>query len=44
VNIIPHTYNITNIKTWDQGSIVNIEFDILGKYIDRFFKVLNYHK
>jgi riboflavin synthase len=40
VNIIPHTYNITNIKTWDQGSIVNIEFDILGKYIDRFFKVL----
>jgi len=44
VNIIPHTYNITNIKTWDQGSIVNIEFDILGKYIDRFFKVLNYYK
>ncbi|MCX7809917.1 MAG: riboflavin synthase [Leptospiraceae bacterium] len=44
VNIIPHTYNITNINTWDQGSIVNIEFDILGKYIDRFFKVLNYYK
>ncbi|MFN3247430.1 MAG: riboflavin synthase [Leptonema sp. (in: bacteria)] len=44
VNIIPHTYNITNIKTWDQGSIVNIEFDILGKYIDRFFKVLKYYK
>lgn len=35
VNIIPHTFKVTNIKSWKIGSIVNIEFDILGKYIYR---------
>ncbi len=35
VNIIPHTYKITNIKKWQKGTIVNLEFDILGKYFHR---------
>ncbi len=35
VNIIPHTYKITNVKKWKKGSLINIEFDILGKYIYR---------
>ena len=35
VCIIPYTYEHTNFKTIQQGSIVNIEFDILGKYISR---------
>lgn len=35
VCIIPYTFDHTNFKTIQQGSIVNIEFDILGKYISR---------
>lgn len=35
VAIIPYTYKHTNIAHIDVGSLVNIEFDILGKYILR---------
>ena len=33
VAIIPYTYENTNFKTIGPGSVVNLEFDILGKYI-----------
>lgn len=33
VAIIPYTYNHTNFKSIEVGSTVNLEFDILGKYI-----------
>lgn len=33
VAIIPYTYNNTNIKELKKGDTVNIEFDIIGKYI-----------
>ncbi|MFT5512830.1 MAG: riboflavin synthase [Bacteroidia bacterium] len=33
VGIIPYTNENTNFKTIDVGSVVNLEFDILGKYI-----------
>ncbi|CAN5501965.1 riboflavin synthase [soil metagenome] len=33
VCIIPYTFEHTNFQTIKPGSIVNIEFDILGKYI-----------
>ena len=33
VAIIPYTYENTNFKTIKPGSYVNLEFDILGKYI-----------
>lgn len=33
--IIPHTYEITNLASLTPTSHVNIEFDILGKYIAR---------
>lgn len=36
VCIIPYTYEHTNIHTLQKGSKANIEFDILGKYIQRF--------
>jgi riboflavin synthase len=36
VGIIPYTYEHTNIHTLQKGSKVNVEFDILGKYIQRF--------
>ena len=35
VAIIPYTYDNTNIHQVDLGTAVNIEFDILGKYIQR---------
>ena len=35
VAIIPYTYEMTNFHQIKPGTIVNIEFDILGKYISR---------
>ena len=35
VAIIPYTYEHTNFHTFVIGSVVNIEFDIIGKYISR---------
>lgn len=35
VNIIPYTYDNTNFHQIEVGSIVNLEFDIIGKYIAR---------
>lgn len=35
VAIIPYTYNHTNIQFLQQGDKVNIEFDIIGKYVNR---------
>ena len=32
VAIIPYTYEHTNFKQIQSGNVVNIEFDILGKY------------
>ena len=35
VGIIPYTYNHTNIKHIQVESLVNIEFDLIGKYVSR---------
>ena len=35
VAIIPYTYEYTNLKNLEEGSVVNLEFDILGKYIQK---------
>lgn len=35
VEIIPHTWQKTNAARWREGSRVNLEFDILGKYARR---------
>lgn len=35
VAIIPYTYAHTTIKNVELGSVVNIEFDLVGKYIQR---------
>jgi riboflavin synthase len=35
VAIIPYTFEHTSIQQVIEGSVVNIEFDILGKYIER---------
>ena len=38
VAIIPYTYSHTNIKEIVTNSVVNVEFDILGKYVQRMFE------
>jgi riboflavin synthase len=35
VAIIPYTFQNTNFKNLKAGDIVNVEFDIIGKYIER---------
>lgn len=39
IAVIPYTYEHTNIHQLTVGSRVNIEFDILGKYVQRQFEV-----
>jgi len=38
VAIIPFTYEMTNFHQIKKGTVVNIEFDILGKYISRIVR------
>lgn len=39
VAIIPYTYEHTNFHTLKVGSIVNLEFDIIGKYLSRMMQL-----
>lgn len=39
VAIIPYTWEHTNIKHIQKGHIVNLEFDIVGKYIARIIEL-----
>lgn len=36
ITVIPHTYNSTTMKYLKIGDIVNIETDIIGKYIENY--------
>ena len=36
--IIPHTLKLTNLIYLSERSVVNVEFDVLGKYIKKFLK------
>ena len=38
VAIIPFTYEMTNFHQFKVGTVVNLEFDIIGKYIARILK------
>ena len=35
--VIPHTYKITNLSTLKKTNLVNIEIDILSKYVRNYF-------
>ena len=35
--IIPHTYNFTNLSKLKKNNLVNIEVDILSKYVKKYF-------
>ncbi len=39
VAIIPYTYEFTNFHQIKEGSVVNLEFDIIGKYISRIMAI-----
>jgi riboflavin synthase len=36
--LIPHTLAVTNLHTRRVGDIVNLEFDVLGKYVERMLE------
>ena len=38
VAIIPYTWEVTNFHTFKVGTVVNLEFDIIGKYLSKLMK------
>jgi riboflavin synthase len=38
VAIIPYTYEFTNFHTFKKGTVVNLEFDVIGKYVAKLLK------
>jgi riboflavin synthase len=39
VAIIPYTYEHTNFKNYREGTVVNLEFDVIGKYVARLYSL-----
>jgi riboflavin synthase len=39
VAIIPYTYEHTRFKEYEIGSVVNLEFDVIGKYVARYLEL-----
>lgn len=37
VNLIPHTLAVTNLKDLKQGDQVNLEIDLVARYVERMF-------
>jgi|SRR5665213_2556192 len=40
VAIIPYTFDNTNFRHLEKGNIVNLEFDVIGKYVARYLQAL----
>lgn len=38
VAIIPYTWEVTNFHTFKEGTVVNLEFDIIGKYLSKLMR------
>lgn len=38
VAIIPYTYKHTRFNTYKKGTVVNLEFDVIGKYVSKLMK------
>ena len=38
ITIIPHTLRLTNLVKLKKGDKVNVEFDIVGKYLNNIYK------
>ena len=39
VAIIPYTFEHTNMQQLTEGDIINLEFDIIGKYLQRMVQI-----
>jgi riboflavin synthase len=39
VAVIPHTYAETNLQALQPGNPVNLEGDVLGKYVEKFLRL-----
>ncbi|MEI6124060.1 MAG: riboflavin synthase [Bacteroidota bacterium] len=39
VAIIPFTYDVTNFHNFKKGTVINIEFDVFGKYVAKLLKL-----
>jgi riboflavin synthase len=39
VAIIPYTYEHTRFNKYEQGTVVNLEFDVIGKYVARLISL-----
>ena len=37
VNLIPHTLAVSNLKDLKQGDRVNLEIDLVARYVERMF-------
>ena len=37
INLIPHTLAVTNLKDLKQGNRVNLEIDLVARYVERMF-------
>ena len=37
--IIPHTWEVTNLHALSRGAKVNLEFDLIAKYVERMMRV-----
>ncbi len=44
VNIIPETQKNTTTSTWKVGTLVNTEFDLIGKYVEKIVRPWNEHR
>lgn len=39
VAIIPYTYEHTNFSSIEKGTVVNLEFDVIGKYLQKLYSL-----
>jgi riboflavin synthase len=42
IAVIPYTYENTNIRDRKQGDAVNLEGDVIGKYVERYLQAANH--
>lgn len=39
--LIPHTMEMTNLHTKEVGDLVNLEYDLIAKYVEKLFSKIN---
>jgi riboflavin synthase len=43
INVIPHTYQVTNFSELSEGASVNIEIDTIARYVERMTAFTQHH-